>query len=82
MLTFFLYILPVSIVLFCQIFYIKHVDKDKTSVFIPRLARIILLLFSFIPIIGWLCAGIWIYIFCSYETKFKPNKLTNFFIEN
>lgn len=82
MLTFFLYLLPLFGTVFCHVFYRKYIDRDKTTNFIPRLVRIVLSMFCFVPVIGWLTFGIWIYVFCDKGTKFIPNKLTNYFINN
>lgn len=82
MLTLFIYILPILAVVFCHIFYTKYIDRDNSSFFVPRLGRIVILLFSFIPIVSWICAGIWIYVFFSCDTEFKSNKITDFFINN
>lgn len=82
MLTFILYILPILGTLFCSLFYVKFIDKNKTKLFIPRLARWVMNFCCFIPALGWLTFGIWIYIYSSNETKFVQNKITDFFINN
>lgn len=81
MLTFILFVLPLIGTIFCHIFYAKYIIKDKSTL-VPRLLRITMSVLSFIPVIGWITFGAWIYIFNDSNTKFKPNKLTDFFINN
>lgn len=81
MLTFILFVLPLIGTIFCHIFYAKYVIKDKSKL-VPRLLRITMSVLSFIPVIGWITFGVWIHIFNDSKTKFKPNKLTDFFINN
>lgn len=82
MLTFCLYILPILGTLFCSFFYIRFVDRETTRTYIPRLARWIMNICCFIPIVGWLTFGIWLYVFSNDKTEFKKNKITDFFINN
>lgn len=82
MLTFFLFIIPILGTIFCSFFYVKFVDKNATTSYIPRLVRWVLNIMCFIPIIGWVTFCVWVYIFSSKETKFLENKITDFFIKN
>ena len=80
--TFFGYILPIILTILLISFYAKYIDKDKTITFIPRLFRWLSLLLVFIPVLGIVVFGIWIFVCFSHETSFKQNKITDFFINN
>ena len=81
MITFIFYILPIILTILLVTFYSKYVDRDKCS-FAPRLFRWLSLIIVFIPFFGIIIFGVWCYICMSKETEFKPNKITDFFINN
>lgn len=82
MLTFILYILPILGTLFCSFFYVKFIDRERSLSYIPRIVRWIFNICCFVPGVGWVIFAIWIYEFFNDETKFKQNKITDFFINN
>lgn len=80
--TFFLYILPIILTFVLSLFYSKNVDRDESRAFVPRIVRWLAMLLSFIPVIGiFIFIGAF-YICITSDTKFKQNKLTDFFINN
>lgn len=81
MFTFCFYILPIILAIFFSIFYSKFIIKNN-DFFVPRIARWLSIILSFIPMIGVIIAIIWTVVFCDKRTKFKENKITNFFINN
>ena len=81
MFTFCFYVLPIILVIFYSIFYSKFIIKNN-DLFVPRIARWLSIILSFIPIIGVIITVIWTIAFCDERTKFKENKITNFFINN
>ena len=81
MFTFYFYVLPIILVIFYSIFYSKFIIKNN-DFFVPRIARWLSIILSFIPMIGVIIAVIWTAVFCDKRTKFKENKITNFFINN
>ena len=81
MFTFCFYILPIILTIFFSVFYSKFIVKNN-DFFIPRIARWLSVILSFIPMVGLIAAVIWSFVFCDKRTKFKENKLTKFFIEN
>lgn len=80
--TFVFYILPIILTFLLSLFYSKSVDRDKSYTFVPRIVRWLAMLLSFIPVIGIFIFIGAIYICIASDTKFKQNKLTDFFINN
>ena len=80
--TFIFYILPIILTFVLSIFYSKSVDKDASYTFVPRIVRWLAMLFSFMPVMGIFILIGAIYICITSDTKFKQNKLTDFFINN
>lgn len=81
-LTFFLYLLPIIGTIFCQTLYWKSINKEKSSFFISRLIRILLLVVSFIPVFGLVVFCFWCWVLTNEDTVLNKNKITDFFINN
>lgn len=80
--TFVFYILPIILTFLLSLFYSKNVDKDASRAFVPRIVRWLAMLLTFIPVLGIFISIGAICICITSDTKFKQNKLTDFFINN